>query len=223
MTMDYRTLERAARREGAAYVNEYAGSVLRAVASGRSPLNAVRHPLGFYCFPLLREAGHGVCVHVFDRDAPDAAQPTTSRLHSHSWQLTSYVLYGELGNLRLQVSEHPEQPTHRVFEVHSSPSGTDEIRPTQRLVRCVAGATQSIGPGRVYTLPAGEFHDTVLTGGVASATLVLGSSVPGLTDLSLGPLHGAGHRVERRLCHADWTARLALAALRRIDDPRETD
>jgi hypothetical protein len=217
--MDYLRLERVAEREGAAELFGFAVSALTAVAGGRLPLRAVRHPLGFYCLPVLREGGNGVCVHVFRADPPEraAAGPTTSRLHAHSWRLTSFVLYGELGNVALEVRDQPDHPTHRVFEIRSSPSGTDEIRPTSRLVRCSAGRPQLLGRGRLYTLPAGTFHTTVVPGRSGSATLVLGRSVPGVTDLSLGPLHGTGHRVERQTCHVTQTARLARAVLRRID------
>ncbi len=216
MAMDYRQLEQTAERKNSAELVDFAASELRAVASGQRVMNAVRHPLGFYCLPVLREGEHGVCVHVFGSEEPASDGPTTSRLHSHSWRLISYVLYGQVGNVTLEVSEDPERPTHRVFEVHSSPSGTDEIRPTSRLVRCVSGPTRLVPRGSMYTLPAGEFHTTVLPDDAGAATLVLGRSAPGLSDLSLGPVHGRGHRVERRMCHTTHTARIARAALGRI-------
>lgn len=215
--MDYRTLETAAEQEVTGELIDFAVSVLHAVVGGRLVMNAVRHPLGFYCLPLLREGGHGVCVHVFDHDAIASwEQPTTSRLHAHSWKLTSFVLHGEIGNVRLQVHDRPDRPTHRIFEVHSGPSGTDEIRPTSRLVRCAFGPTETVGAGGIYTVPAGEFHATVPSNRSTSATLVLGRSVPGLTDLSLGPVHGSAHRTERQKCHVTPTARIALAVLRRM-------
>ncbi len=221
--MDFRTLERAAEREGTAELLGCARTVLDAVASGQRPMRAVRHPLGFYCLPLLRDNGRGVCVHVFDSGAPSTpGGPTTSLMHSHSWELTSCVLYGQVGNVRLSVRDQPERPTHRIFEVHSLPSGMDEIRPTSRLVRCASGPAQVTGRGRIYRLAAGEFHTTVVPQAAAAATLVLGRSVPGLTDLSLGPLHGSGHRVERRMCHVTQTARIARAALRRMHGPNDT-
>jgi hypothetical protein len=221
--MEYRTLERAAAHDGTAGLLDYALSVLDDVASGRRPMRGVRHPLGFFCLPALREDGYGVCVHLFEGGEPSPVDaPATSLMHSHSWELTSCVLYGRIGNVRLTVHDQPERPTHRIFEVHSAPSGVDEIRPTPRLVRCAAGPAQVTGRGRVYRLSAGEFHTTVVPDGAAAATLVLGRSVPGLTDLSLGPLGGTGHRIERRTCHATQTARIARAALRRMHEPHDT-
>jgi hypothetical protein len=216
--MSFRTLERAAEKEQTAGLIEFAMSTLDRVMTGRRTMRAVYHPLGFYCLPVLREGKDGVCVHVFDASsAPEAL--TTSPIHSHSWQLTSCVLYGDVGNVRLTVYEELEQPTHRIFEIHSSSSGTDEIRPTPRLVRCVRGPEQITGQGKIYKLPAGEFHATVVPKGVAAATLVLGRSVPGHADLSLGPVGGLGHRVERRMCQVTQTAQIARSVLGRIHGP----
>ncbi|MEU7434937.1 hypothetical protein AB0B07_29500 [Streptomyces sioyaensis] len=220
--MDHRQLEQAMSRPGAAAeIFETAASVLEEIAAGRRGLRAVRHPLGFTCFPVERVGDRGVCVHAFGGEADEeAAQPTTSPVHSHSWELTSCVLYGAVGNLRVRVVERPTEPTHRVFEVLSHPSGVDEIQPTSRLVSCGPGTEQTSLRGTVYTLPAGEFHTTVVPEGGVAATLVLGRSLPGRFDLSLGPLHGTGHQVVRQACNAEATARTARTVLRRIHDPR---
>ncbi|MET8681902.1 hypothetical protein ABZW18_31065 [Streptomyces sp. NPDC004647] len=220
--VDHRLLEQTMNREGtAAELFDTASSALEEIASGRLGLRAVRHPLGFLCFPVQREGDRGVCVHAFDTAASEmAADLTTSPVHSHSWELTSCVLYGDVGNLRVRVLEQPEEPTHRVFEVRSSPSGLDDIRPTSRLVSCEPGPEQTSARGEIYTLPAGEFHATVVPQGSAAATLVLGRSLPGRSDLSLGPVHGTVHQVVRQTCDAGQTARTARTVLRRIHAPR---
>ncbi|MFJ9469285.1 hypothetical protein [Streptomyces caniferus] len=191
-------------------------AALEDVTSGRCELRAVYHPLGFFCLPVLRDGDQGVCVHVFEPGTSDRVELTTSPVHCHSWELTSFVLYGEVGNLRSRVCQDPVQPTHRVFQVHSSPSGVDEIQPTSRLVRCEPGPEQTSARGQVYRLPAGAFHSTVVPSGSTAATLVLGRSLPRHSDLSLGPVDGTGHRVVRQTCDAAQTARTARSALRRI-------
>ncbi|MFG2490773.1 hypothetical protein OHT20_38620 [Streptomyces caniferus] len=191
-------------------------AALEDVTSGRRELRAVYHPLGFFCLPVLRDGDEGVCVHVFEPGTSDRVELTTSPVHCHSWELTSFVLYGEVGNLRSRVCQDPVQPTHRVFQVHSSPSGVDEIQPTSRLVRCEPGPEQTSARGQVYRLPAGAFHSTVVPSGSTAATLVLGRSLPRHSDLSLGPVDGTGHRVVRQTCDAAQTARTARSALRRI-------
>lgn len=235
--VDYRRIEQAMARgtRDEAAVGELfaaAATVLEEIASGRRPaLHAVRHPLGFLCLPVRREGDRGVCVHVFD-DAPAGpprARPTTSPVHAHSWDLTSCVLYGQVGNLRFRVRDDPERPTHRLFEVRSTasvahPAGgagdapaVDEIRPTPRLVSAAPGPEETGVAGGIYRLPAGEFHTTVVPPGTAAATLLLGRSLPGRRDLTLGPVHGPAHRVVRQSCDAAQTVRAARTVLRRID------
>jgi hypothetical protein len=214
--MDYPALERAARRGESAELARHAAAELEQVASGRRALRAVRHPLGFVCLPVLRDGAEGVCVHVF---GPSDPVLTSHQVHSHSWDLTSTVLYGRLGNRRMGVAEETGKPTHRVFEVHSRPTGVDELRPTRRLVRCLPGPEQTSTRGQTYTLAAGEFHTTVVPDGRPTATLVLGRTLPGRADLSLGPLRAPGHRVVRKVCDAAQTVRIARAALRRIHEP----
>jgi hypothetical protein len=220
--MDYPALERAARREAAAELMRHAESELEQVASGRLALRAVHHPLGFICLPILRDGPRGVCVHVFGGAGPagrTGPREAANQVHSHSWDLTSTVLYGRLGNRHIGVHEETEKPTHRVFEVHSDPSGVDELRPTERLVRCLPGVERTSVRGQTYALPAGEFHTTVLPDDRPTATLVLGRTLPGRADLSLGPLRAPGHRMVRRTCDATQTARIAEAAVRRIHEP----
>ncbi|MFF7358016.1 MULTISPECIES: hypothetical protein [Streptomyces] len=216
--MDYPALERAARRHATAELIRHATAELDGIASGRRALRAVRHPLGFVCLPVLRDGADGVCVHVFS--TPEAEPDrTAAQVHCHSWDLTSTVLYGRLGNRRVHIEDDGGEPTHRVFEVLSDPSGVDELRPTGRLVRCRSGIEHTSGPGQTYALPAGEFHTTVVPDDHPTATLVLGRTLPGRVDLSLGPLSAPGHRVVRSTCDATQTARIARAALRRIHEP----
>ncbi|WP_414166649.1 hypothetical protein ACMATS_02165 [Streptoverticillium reticulum] len=228
-SVDHRLFEQAADgRCGTGPLLRAARSVLGDIAAGRREMRAVRHPLGFLCFPVEREGGCGVCIHVFGADAHEtygmqgmqgtASALTTSQVHAHSWDLTSCVLYGQVVNVPVRVTGHQERPTHRVFEIVSDPAGVDELRPTPRLVAYEPGVAQTSGAGEVYTLPAGEFH-TTLVSGRSAATVLLGCSRPGGRDLSLGPLHGAGHRVVRQQCDAEQSARTAGSVLRRIHAP----
>ncbi|PBC80333.1 hypothetical protein SAMN05428945_5178 [Streptomyces sp. 2224.1] len=215
--MDYRLLERTiGQGEETDTLFGAAAAALEDVTSGRRALRAVHHPLGFFCLPVLRDGDQGICVHVFEPGESEPVQLTTSPVHCHSWELTSFVLYGEVGNLQTRVRQDPVRPTHRVFQVHSSPSGVDEIRPTSRLVRCEPGPEQTSARGQVYRLPAGAFHSTVVPSGSHAATLVLGHWLPQQSDLSLGPVEATAHRVVRQTCDAAQTARTARSALRRI-------
>jgi hypothetical protein len=226
--MDYDELEHALRDGTPAHsAREAVAGVLDEIASGQRELRAVRHPLGFLCLPVVRAGERGVCVHLFDGEVP-AGQPASAGVHSHSWELLSHVLYGHVSNVPVRVTDPAPAavggrdagpspgPTHRVFEVHSAPDGTDELRPTGRLVRSEPGPERVSAGGETYTLAAGEFHSTVVRNGEPAATLVLGRTLPGRRDLFLGPLHGPGRRTVRRLCGAEDTRRTVRAALRRV-------
>jgi hypothetical protein len=184
------------------------------LAQGRGDIRAVRHPLGFVCLPLERTGDRGVCVHVWS-DRLTSANPTTSWTHAHSWDLISFVLYGTLRNELVNVTDTLDGATHRVFEVGTR-AEYDEIRRTPRLVRRWIGPSELHHPGRVYTLPAGVFHETVAHGEVA--TIALGRGRPGAVDLTLGSIDMRTHRITRRLCDPDETAHAAAVVADRLAD-----
>ncbi|SDG03845.1 hypothetical protein SAMN05421505_101182 [Sinosporangium album] len=204
---DYPGVVDALRAGGA---EPFALAVLDSLVFGLSPLVAVRHPLGFLCLPVVRDGEYGVCLHIWSAAFP-MAEPTTSRIHCHSWDLTSHVLYGHVGNELAEVRDADLDPTHRVLEVVSGADG-DRIRPTARTVRLRRGASELWGPGDTYALPAGVFHSSVIPEGGEAATVALGRTIPGSGDLSLGPLDAAPHHVRRTLCDAAETARAAHLA-----------
>jgi hypothetical protein len=210
---------------------------LRPIADGRSPLRAVKHPLGFTCLPVERAGRDGVCVHLW---SPRIAhvEPTTSPIHAHCWNLISYALFGELENMLMRVADvgvlgvsgvpgassisggaAPEGPdVYRMLEVRSH-GDVDELRPTPRLVRCVPRQRQLISAGDVYSMSAGEFHTTEVGPGAETATVALGRMAPGAADCSLGALGAAGHRVRRHRCDAAQTAEAARIVLDRLLTP----
>src|ERR1700750_91948 len=82
----------------------------------RRDVTATRHPLGFVCIPIERSGDEGVCVHVWSESFP-SVEPTTSVIHAHSWDLISHVLYGSVRNELIDVTDAPDDPTYRIFEV----------------------------------------------------------------------------------------------------------
>ena len=203
-------------------VPRWARRVLDDIAAGRVVMEAVRHPLGFLCLPVERSGDLGVCLHIWSPEVESAAV-TTSGVHCHSWELVSFVLYGEVRNTRAFVADAPASgaggATHRVFEVVSK-GEVDELRATGRTVRYATGDTGTHGTGAVYTLPAGEFHSTHVEDGAEAATVALGRQDPDGADLSLGPLVAPSHRMRRLRCDPDQTARAARRSARRIEAAR---
>jgi hypothetical protein len=190
------------------------GGVLDGVAAGRSPVPAVRHPLGFLCLPVERSGDLGVCLHIWTPEVRPAPS-TTSLVHCHSWDLLSFVLYGTVRNVRMDIGGASGGTEQQVFEVVSQ-DGLDELKATGRAVHCSPGASSTHRTGESYTLPAGVFHSTLIEEGKDAATIALGRQSPGGGDLSLGPLDVPTHRVHRsRSDHGD-TVRALRRSARRI-------
>lgn len=216
-------LSRAMRSDTAeTAVPAWVDGALRELAAGGAGVYAVRHPLGFVCLPLERDGRQGVCVHIWS-DRLVSARPTTTGTHAHSWDLTSFVLYGTLRNDLIGITDAPERPSHRVFEIRTGPDG-DEILRTPRLVRRHARASEHYRRGEVYTLPAGVFHETAPQGEVV--TVAIGRGRPGTVDLALGGVDTETHRVSRPVCDREETAYVAAVAtelLAAVPEPRRRE
>ncbi|MBT0770150.1 hypothetical protein KIH74_14515 [Kineosporia sp. J2-2] len=209
-TMTYASLDEAiSRGAGPTVVPAASHHALLAVESGRQPLRAVRHPLGFFCLPVVRDGDLGVCVHVWTSRLPPPGTVVTSPVHCHSWELVSYVLYGRVTHTLIDVDDDPDG-AQRVYEVLSR-DGVDEVRPTPRLVRCRVSRSRPTGPGSSYRLGAGQFHSSVADDGEA-ATVVLGRTT-GNQDLTVGDRDLHGHLLPRERCSSRETAALARIAL----------
>lgn len=210
-------------------VYRWAIDLLSGLASGASRFPAVRHPLGFVCYPVERDGPDGVCLHIWDPHGDTGAAPdlTTSEVHAHSWDLLSLVLYGTVRNTVFDAapadptephtpSDHsqPYGRTHRLCEVDSA-GGTDRIRVTDQFVQLRTRCSELHRTGSVYALPAGVFHTSVVRD--VAATVALGHEVPEAVDLSIAPVHTRTHDVHRTACsaaEAEDTARQAVALLR---------
>lgn len=193
-------------------VPQWAVGALGEVIHGRRAITAVRHPLGFICLPLWRAGRDGACAHVWT-DRFTQASPTTSAMHAHSWDLTSYVLYGRLRNELVNVTDTADNAAHRVFEVHTSPEA-DHLRRTSRLVRDRSRTVDRHQQGAVYSLPAGVFHQTVVEG--ETATIALGRHHADGVDLALGGIETPTHRISRFRCDRDETMHVARMVVQRL-------
>ncbi len=217
----YEDLERGG---GGDSVPRWTRQVLWEVATGRLRIAAIMHPLGFVCLPILRQGERGICVHLWTPRLTHA-RPTTSQVHAHSWDLVSYVLFGQVRNEVMRVSGtqasrgEAADGVYRVFEVHSR-GDLDEIRATSRLVRRDKGTSQVSDAGETYSVPAGTFHATAVPAGVDTATVALGTSRAGSADLSLGDIATATHQVRRQHCDSDETSRVARMIAGRLASRR---
>jgi hypothetical protein len=212
-SMSYASVRQAMRAEDAeALVPGLCVKGLTEIVEGRSDLTSIRHPLGFLCLPVWREGEYGVCVHVWS-SLLRSAHTTTSAIHSHSWDLASFVLYGDVDNRIIQVDDDVAG-THRLFEIHSG-DDLDEIRATPRLVRWAEQGRELARPGDSYRLGAGCFHESVVDVDQGAATVVLGQT-RAAPDRSLGGIGDTTHRVPRQRCSREETVHAAHIILDRL-------
>ncbi|TKK77114.1 hypothetical protein FDA94_38495 [Herbidospora galbida] len=185
----------------------WAGSVLQAVTAGALRVPAVRHPLGFFCLPVERDGDLGVCLHVWSPQLTTSGS-STSLVHCHSWDLLSFVLYGQVSNVLGRISDGT---VHRLFEV-SGLGDEDAITATDRVVDYRPERLERFGAGQSYSLAAGVFHSTVIEGSGEAATVALGRMIRSGADLSLGPLDAPSHTQRRHVCGDAESARAAAVA-----------
>jgi len=202
------------RGAGPEMVRDFVLTALSEITHGQRRLCAIQHPLGFVCLPVIRDDGDGVCVHAWAAGRP-IRSPTTSGMHSHSWDLLSHVLHGRVHNHIIEVTDAVTDSAYRVYEVHSH-GDIDEIRATPRLVGAHSRLMQTRGIGESYRLGAGRFHCTEVDHAHSTVTVALGHTIPGATDLSLGAVNGQSHRMRRRRCSPAETVALARWIVRLV-------
>jgi hypothetical protein len=184
--------------DGCDDLSGWATAVLAEIRGGSRSPPAIKHPLGFICIQLYRTAGWGLCIHVWKSPMVPASL-TTSPIHSHSWDLFSQVLCGRLENIEICVADASPYPTHRILEV-TSLHGTDQIRPTQRLVCWTRTDSVYIGAGENYSLPAGTFHVSRPSEVGLTATVLLAEDRYASPELALGRLDSCDHVIARQAC-----------------------
>ncbi len=195
---------------GPGLLHQRAVALVQEIAAGRARFPAVRHPLGFIYAPLFREWPWTLRLHIWLREAP-RPQLTTSPIHDHTWELTSFVVCGALENRIIHVHD-VEDPTHRVFEIRGV-GGNDMLQPTERLVRFHCSSAERLLQGDRYVVAAGQFHFTEVPEGITTATIVLAERKTTAPERSLGPLHTPEHQMTRADCPPSELAQAAQTVL----------
>jgi hypothetical protein len=189
--------------------------LLREMAVGSADRPVVKHPLGFLCLPIHRQAEFGLCLHVWLEPglAVQPAQPlTTLPVHYHTWNLYSHVLHGLVRNLRVRVlpdtgAGHREAghvdggPAYRVFEVTSA-GDVDEIRPTPETVTWQVDGSQQYRAGDRYLVRPRDYHQSAAPDPRPAVTVMLSEGWTPQPQHVLGDLDLPAHTVSRQACSA---------------------
>lgn len=192
----------------------WTSSLLATIRDGVRVPSAIMHPLGFTCIQLYRATAWGLCMHIW-QSAEISPTLTTTPIHSHSWDLFSQVVCGELENIEICVTDGSPFPTNRVLEITTA-DGADLIHATQRLVSWTAGESVHIGVGQSYELPAGTFHVSRPSPARLTATMLLAEYRSLLPELALGRLDYCDRVVTRQALSARNLREMADATLREL-------
>lgn len=118
-------------------------------------------PLGFYRILITARNGTspGFMLHAWlDRNQPKQSLVATRDIHSHTFDLRSRVLIGELRNELYSVIEDIDGD-HQIAKIRQDgPKATRAIIDTT--VRVVLDRDEIVSAGEIYGFPAKRFHCT---------------------------------------------------------------
>jgi hypothetical protein len=144
-------------------------------------------------------------------------QPTISKIHYHTWDLLSYVLFGGLQNQQIEITPTGARPTHRVFEIFSR-DDADDICPTGQLVEFRVASANTFGMGDRYTVDPWDYHRTQVDLELAASVMLAENFKPG-PQRGLGEVNIGRHVVHREKCTADEAKAVARKLLDHISPP----
>jgi hypothetical protein len=171
--------------------------LLASAAAGARRQTVVSHPLGFACLPVLGPDPLGLCVHVW-KAGLRTTELTTSRIHYHTWDLYSHVLYGRIRDERIDVTREHPYPPQRVVEIRSQ-GGIDRITRTGELVGRRVADVQTHTMGDRYLVAPRQYHQSYLVGPLAVTVMVSENWTPE-PQRALADPGVRDHEIPRRLC-----------------------
>jgi hypothetical protein len=121
-------------------------------------------PLGFYRILITAKDGTspGLMLHAWlDKEQPRQSQNRTRDIHSHTFNMRSRVLIGELKNELYNLVEDLNGDYQIAYIRQDGPIATRVITDTK--VRMVLDHEEIVGAGESYGFPSKRFHCTVIS------------------------------------------------------------
>jgi len=119
--------------------------------------------LGFYRILLTARDGTspGLMLHAWlDKEQPRQSQNRTRDIHSHTFDMKSRVLIGELKNELYNIIED-FNGDHQIAYIHQEGAKATRVI-TDTRVRIVLDHEEIVGEGKIYGFPSKRFHCTVI-------------------------------------------------------------
>jgi hypothetical protein len=120
-------------------------------------------PLGFYRILITAKDGTspGFMLHAWlDKEQPRQSQNRTRDIHSHTFDMRSKVLIGELENELYNVVEDLKGDYQIAYIRQDGAIATRVITDTK--VKMVLDYDEIVGAGEIYGFPSRRFHCTVI-------------------------------------------------------------
>ena len=153
------------------------------------------HPLGFFVRVLeTLPTGERIRLHVWHASVC-GNQGSELSIHSHPFELSSYIVFGQLRNITYDVV-HSASGGNRLFSV-----GYDDqhsvLTPTHERVSWQARSEAKLAAGAQYHVPAGQFHATSVPPEAVAATIVITGPEGAAQARVVGPDVGSPIRYRR--------------------------
>ncbi len=128
------------------------------------------HPLSFYRLTICSNECFDLRLHAWLNHSQ--SEPNgESNIHSHTWNLNSLILSGELVNRVYKFKESPKSGLE-VFEIVYGNAGS-ERKSLNRNVAIASVTERTLRKGDVYSLPAACFHSTEVALHTSVLTIVV--------------------------------------------------
>jgi hypothetical protein len=133
-------------------------------------LTGTWHPYGFAVFRLGRSVdGRTMRLHIWPEFQRQMQQPEWP-IHSHPWQLDSYVLIGAVVQKQFDV-EADARGDQCLYRVGYSQDCSVLERSPYRVKSALVHEIR-VEPGQSYSVPHGQFHASLVSCDVYAATIV---------------------------------------------------
>lgn len=169
-----------AERKPSETLRQHVIDLLDGITAGTRTFRALYHPLGFVYVPLLRTRDWTLRLHIWDAEK----SPIQAPYHCHTWDLSSYVLQGDLENQVVCAEPNTASPTLRVYRVVGR-GDIDFFKWTDSTVHAELGSREQVFEEQIYRMASGIYHTTLNRAGRGLTTVALAERIPGTEELSL--------------------------------------
>lgn len=148
-----------------------------------------QHPLGFVHAALNDSEDMALRFHIWKPGFRQVQQPSWL-IHTHTFELTSLILFGELSNSVYRWNDNSNTGTgdKQIYEAHYQ-NGLSQISRTDRTGSIHLEDSIEATKGSQYTVPLRQFHETTVAIDTFAATIAVAKKYGG-NPLIVGDITG---------------------------------